>query len=115
MFTSCVSPVVTRINTGIDPRRSSRVCILTADLVERKCAQGNKLRQRSIVVESSAEAAASRSMPRLYRSAQIEQSMHLDGGLGGTKMRPGKQTQAKVDSGRIQRVGSRIEVHAEAF
>src|ERR1035441_583986 len=27
------------------------------------------------------------------RSAQIEQRMHFDGGLGGTKMRPGEQTQ----------------------
>ncbi len=48
------SPVVTRINVGMEPRRSSSVCIFTADLVERKCAQGNRLRQRSMVVESKA-------------------------------------------------------------
>ena len=36
---------------GMLPRRSSSVCIFTAALVERKCAQGNIDRHRSIVVE----------------------------------------------------------------
>ena len=39
---------------GMLPRRSSRVCIFTAALVERKCAHGNSDRHKSIVVESSA-------------------------------------------------------------
>src|SRR3982074_144867 len=34
------------------PRKSSRVSIFTAAFVERKCAQGNTERHRSIVVES---------------------------------------------------------------
>ena len=49
------------------------------------------------------------------RSAQIEQRVHLDGGLGGAKMRPGEQTEAQIDGGRVQRIGSRVEVHTEAF
>jgi hypothetical protein len=32
------------------PRKSSSVCILTAPLVRRKCAQGNRLKHKSIVV-----------------------------------------------------------------
>jgi hypothetical protein len=39
---------------GIGPRKSSNVCSLTAALVERKRAHGNKLKHKSIVVESSA-------------------------------------------------------------
>src|SRR2546423_7459541 len=39
---------------GMLPRKSSRVCIFTAALVERKCAQGKTDRHRSMVVESSA-------------------------------------------------------------
>ena len=49
------------------------------------------------------------------RSAQIEQRMHFDGGLGGTKMRPGEQTQTQVDSGRVQCISGCVEVHAEAL
>ena len=39
---------------GMAPRRSSRVCSLMAALLERNGAQSNRLRQRSMVVESSA-------------------------------------------------------------
>jgi hypothetical protein len=42
------------IKLGIGPRRSCSVCIFTADLVERKSAQGNSDRHRSIVVLSRA-------------------------------------------------------------
>ncbi len=48
-------------------------------------------------------------------AAQIEQRVHLDGGLGGTEMRPGKQAQAQVDGGRVQRVSGGVEIDAEAF
>ena len=40
--------------SGILPRRSSSVCIFTAALVVRKCAQGKSDRHRSMVVESKA-------------------------------------------------------------
>ena len=53
-FTSCSLPSEMWIKLGILPRRSSRVCIFTADLVVRKCAQGNTDRHRSMVVESKA-------------------------------------------------------------
>jgi len=39
---------------GMLPRRSSSVCIFTADLVERKRAQGNTDMHKSMVVESNA-------------------------------------------------------------
>ena len=39
---------------GMLPRRSSRVCSLTAPLAWRNFAHGNNARQRSMVVESSA-------------------------------------------------------------
>src|ERR1039458_7415826 len=41
MFTSCTAPLVTRINVGMLPCRSSRVCILTAALRWRNLAHGN--------------------------------------------------------------------------
>src|SRR5665811_877 len=45
------------------PRRSSRVCILTAALVERKSAHGNSERHKSIVVLSSAYTVLTKSRP----------------------------------------------------
>jgi hypothetical protein len=53
-FTSGSLPSLTWMNVGIDPRRSSSVCSLTAALVDRKGAQSNRLKHRSIVLESSA-------------------------------------------------------------
>src|SRR5438132_14274727 len=54
IFTSCTLPSVMRINVGILPRRSNKVCILTAALYLRKFAHGNKARHKSMVVESNA-------------------------------------------------------------
>src|SRR5665647_3552104 len=51
--------------TGIGPRRSSSVCILTAAFVERKSAQGNSDRHKSMVVLSSAYTVLARSRPCL--------------------------------------------------
>ena len=53
-LTSCSLPSLTWMNAGMAPRRSNNVCILMAALVERNGAQSNRLRHRSIVVESSA-------------------------------------------------------------
>src|ERR1035438_1455153 len=63
MLTSCTLPSVTRINLGMLPRRSSSVCSLTAALRRRNRAQGNSVRQRSMVVESRAYRLCSRSTP----------------------------------------------------
>src|SRR5208283_3533234 len=54
-WTSCSLPSETWMKLGILPRKSSRVCIFTAALVVRKCAQGKTDRHRSIVVESRAD------------------------------------------------------------
>ena len=43
---------------------------------------------------------------------QVEQSMHLDGRLVATKPGPGKQLEAQVDGGRVQRVEALIQFHA---
>src|SRR5438132_1218756 len=51
MFTSCTSPLVTRMKVGMLPCRSSKVCILTAALRRRNFAHGNSDRHRSMVVE----------------------------------------------------------------
>src|SRR5207253_9125243 len=48
------STSVMRINVGILPRRSNKVCILTAALYLRNFAHGNKARHKSMVVESNA-------------------------------------------------------------
>ena len=53
-LTSWVLPSVMWMKLGIGPRRSNRVCSLTAPLVFLKRAQGKRVRQRSMVVESSA-------------------------------------------------------------
>ena len=47
---SCSLPSEIRIKLGMSPRRSSNVCIFTADFVDRKCAHGNTDKQRSMVV-----------------------------------------------------------------
>src|SRR5664279_3755863 len=54
MFTSCTAPLVTRINVGMLPCRSSKVCIVTAALPWRNFAHGNSDKHRSMVVESRA-------------------------------------------------------------
>ena len=48
-------------------------------------------------------------------AAQIEQCMHLHGGLGGPEMRPGEYRQAQVDGRGVQRIDAVGQVHAEAF
>src|SRR4030042_1056984 len=50
-WTSCSLPSETWMKLGMLPRRSSSVCIFTAALVVRKCAQGTTDRHRSMVVE----------------------------------------------------------------
>ena len=44
---------------------------------------------------------------------QIEQRVHLDGGLAGAKSGPGKQREAEIDGGRVERVEAGIEINAE--
>ncbi len=63
MLTSCTLPSVLLMNVGMLPCRSSRACILTALLRLRKLADGNSVRHRSMVVESSAYKLWSRSTP----------------------------------------------------
>src|SRR5450756_2483149 len=53
-FTSCILPSEIWMNEGILPRKSIWVCIFTAAFVLRKCAHGNTLSERSIVVVSRA-------------------------------------------------------------
>jgi len=48
-------------------------------------------------------------------SAQIQQRVQFDRGLGNTKARPGKQTQTKIDGGGIQRVNRLLQFHAQRF
>ena len=45
-------------------------------------------------------------------AVQVEQSMHLDGGLAPAKIRPRKQRQAQVDGGRIQSVQALLQIDA---
>lgn len=47
------------------------------------------------------------------RTVQIKQRVHLDRRFGGAEMRPGKQAQAQIDRGRVQRVGGGIEIDAQ--
>ena len=51
---SPILPSLMWMNAGIAPRKSSSVCIFTAAVVVRNGAQSNRLKQRSMVVESSA-------------------------------------------------------------
>lgn len=53
------------MKAGMLPRKSSRVCILTAALVVRNGAQGNNDRHKSMVVASSAYTVLVRSTPKL--------------------------------------------------
>lgn len=53
-ITSCIFLCDMWIKQGMLPRRSSSVCSFTAPLRRRDLAQGNKLKQRSIAVESRA-------------------------------------------------------------
>src|SRR5437867_1578550 len=75
-FTSCTSPLVTRINVGMLPCRSSKVCILTAALRRRNFAHGNSDRHRSMVVESRAGGAASAALFMSYLAAFVPWVAH---------------------------------------
>ncbi len=44
---------------------------------------------------------------------EVEQRVHLHGGLVPAKLGPGEQRQAQVDGGRVQRVETLIEIHAD--
>ena len=69
---------------GMEPRKSSRVCILTAALVVRKVAQGNIDRHKSIVVESSAYAVSCNSVAN---SSSAYRARVQDVGVGARKDR----------------------------
>jgi hypothetical protein len=49
------------------------------------------------------------------RSAQVEQSVQLDRSFGLTKWGPGKQRQAKVYGGGIQRIHGVCQIHCQRF
>lgn len=46
-------------------------------------------------------------------AAQIQQRVHLYRRFGGTEQRPGKQRQAPIDGGRIQRINRFREIHLQ--
>src|SRR5712692_9579271 len=45
-------------------------------------------------------------------AVQVQQGVHLDGGLAPAKLRPRKQRQAQVDGGRIQSVQTLLQIDA---
>ena len=47
-------------------------------------------------------------------AAQVEECVHLDGSLGGTKTRPRKDAQAQVDGGRVECVGCLLQFSRKA-
>jgi hypothetical protein len=49
------------------------------------------------------------------RSPQIELGVDLDRGFGRAKLRPGKETQAEIDRGGVERVSGLIQFDAEAL
>jgi len=73
-LTSCILPSEMWMKVGIDPRRSSSVCNLTAALVERNGAHGNIDRHRSMVVASRAYTVLASSRPKA--SSTIEANAH---------------------------------------
>ena len=46
-------------------------------------------------------------------ATQIEQGVHLDGGLVGSKPGPGEQRQAEVDGGGVQGIDGVVEIETE--
>ena len=44
-------------------------------------------------------------------AVQVQQRMHLHRGLVLTKPGPGKQSQAEIDGGRVQRVQTLLQIH----
>ena len=49
------------------------------------------------------------------RTAQIEQRVHLHGGLGSAERRPRENRQTQIDCRRIERIGRFAEFHPEAL
>ena len=47
------------------------------------------------------------------RSAQVQQGVHLDGGLPGAEARPREHRQAEVDGGGVQGVDCVVKIEAE--
>ena len=45
-------------------------------------------------------------------AVQVQQGVHLDGGLAPAKLRPRKQRQAQIDGGRIQRIQTLLQIDA---
>ena len=48
-------------------------------------------------------------------AVQVEQRVHLHRAFVAAKLRPGKQRQAKIDSGGIQCVQAVVEIHADGI
>jgi hypothetical protein len=46
-------------------------------------------------------------------AVQIQQCVHLDGGFVFAESRPGEKGQAQVDGGRVQRIQTLIQIHAD--
>jgi hypothetical protein len=45
-------------------------------------------------------------------AVQVQQGVHLDGGLAPAKLRPRKQRQAQIDGGRIQSIQTLLQIDA---
>ena len=46
-------------------------------------------------------------------AVQVQQRVHLDGTFVLAELRPGEKGQAQVDGGRVQRVQTLIQIHAD--
>ena len=48
-------------------------------------------------------------------AVQVQKSVHLDGGFVPAELGPREQRQAQIDGGRVQRVQTLIQIHADGI
>ncbi len=91
-----------------DGKQTHEVDVATVEEIERTGLELDQIQRAYIVHLAVADVDETRDI-----AVQIEQRMQLDGSLLGSKRCPCKHRKAQIDSGRIQRVDSGLQVHAE--
>jgi len=91
-----------------DERQSDEVHVTTIHQIESPSLEEQTVEPSHVVLARSRDMDTGRN-----RSSQVDLSMHFDARLGLTEIGPRKESQGKIDSGRIQRIDRVVQIQTK--
>ena len=91
-----------------DERQSNEVHVATIHQIESPSLEEQTVEPSHVVLARSRDMDTGRN-----RSSQVDLSMHFDARLGLTEIGPRKESQGKIDSGRIQRIDRVVQIQTK--